>query len=223
MPSVATGATLANRKLLAIGISGDGDTANIGIGQFKHACRRNVPMVYIIENNGCYGLTKGQFSATADLHAQLRRKTARRTSCRRSTSAWRRSSPGATFVARSFAGDKKQLRPAAQGGAAAPAARPCSTSSARASRSTTSTSSTKSWDWAKAHEEPLHEIGFVAHATRRSRSSTSRATTTHVPAARRLDRSTCAAGHDELRSDRPGRGAAAPAREPANARSSSPA
>ncbi|HWC88811.1 MAG TPA: thiamine pyrophosphate-dependent enzyme, partial [Pirellulales bacterium] len=62
MPSVATGALLANQKLVCIGISGDGDTAKIGIGQFKHACRRNVPMLYIVEDNGCYGLTKGQFS-----------------------------------------------------------------------------------------------------------------------------------------------------------------
>src|SRR6478752_5386472 len=75
MPSVATGALLANHKLTCIGISGDGDTANIGLGQFKHACRRNVPMAYIVEDNGCYGLTKGQFSATADLKATLRRPT----------------------------------------------------------------------------------------------------------------------------------------------------
>src|SRR5579859_1593237 len=71
MPSVATGAMLANRQLLAIGISGDGDSANIGMGQFKHVCRRNLPLLYVIENNGCYGLTKGQFSATADLRAKL--------------------------------------------------------------------------------------------------------------------------------------------------------
>src|SRR5947209_2845773 len=67
MPSVATGAAVANHSLLSIGISGDGDTANIGLGQFKHACRRNLPLIYVIENNGCYGLTKGPFAATADL------------------------------------------------------------------------------------------------------------------------------------------------------------
>ncbi len=95
MPSVATGAVMANRKLLCIGISGDGDTANIGMGQFKHVCRRNLPIVYIIEDNGCYGLTKGQFSATADLHAHLRAPDRRgRTTSRRSTSASRRSSAG---------------------------------------------------------------------------------------------------------------------------------
>src|SRR5690349_1085305 len=67
MPSVTTGAVLANRDLLAVGVSGDGDTGSIGLGQFKHMVRRNVPIVYIIENNGVYGLTKGQFSATADI------------------------------------------------------------------------------------------------------------------------------------------------------------
>ena len=72
MPSVATGALLANRKLIAIGVSGDGDTGAIGIGQFVHLMRRNVPIVYIIEDNGCYGLTKGQFSPTADLGSTLK-------------------------------------------------------------------------------------------------------------------------------------------------------
>ena len=72
MPSVATGALVANRSLTAIGISGDGDTASIGIGQFKHLLRRNAPMVYIVENNGVYGLTKGQFSATADIGQVLK-------------------------------------------------------------------------------------------------------------------------------------------------------
>src|SRR3990170_2083699 len=72
MPSVATGAMIANRDLIGIGVSGDGDTGSIGIGQFKHAVRRNVPMVYIIENNGVYGLTKGQFSATADMGQELK-------------------------------------------------------------------------------------------------------------------------------------------------------
>src|ERR687887_1307397 len=72
MPSVATGAMLANRAMLAIGVSGDGDTGSIGLGQFKHLVRRNVPMVYIIENNGVYGLTKGQFSATSDAGQTLK-------------------------------------------------------------------------------------------------------------------------------------------------------
>ena len=72
MPSVGTGAMLANRKLIAIGVSGDGDTGAIGIGQFVHMMRRNLPMIYIIEDNGCYGLTKGQFSPTADLGSTLK-------------------------------------------------------------------------------------------------------------------------------------------------------
>lgn len=109
MPSVATGANLANRDLIYIGVSGDGDTASIGMGQFVHAVRRNLNMMYVVENNGCYGLTKGQDSATADIG-----------------SASKKGEPnpfepidlasialqlGATFVARSFSGDKEQLIP----------------------------------------------------------------------------------------------------------------
>ncbi len=139
MPSVATGALLANHRLTAIGISGDGDTANIGLGQFKHACRRNLPLVYIVENNGCYGLTKGQFSATADLNARLRRPTGEPNPVAPFDLCLEAITGGATFVARSFAGDKKQLVPLLQA-ALCTRARPCSTSSAPASRSTTSTS-----------------------------------------------------------------------------------
>src|SRR4029079_7407328 len=72
MPSVATGAALANYKLVSIGVSGDGDTASIGLGPFMHLVRRNIPMIYIVENNGVYGLTKGQFSATADEGSKLK-------------------------------------------------------------------------------------------------------------------------------------------------------
>src|SRR5260370_33620526 len=72
MPCVATGAMLANRNLIALGVSGDGDTASIGIGQFVHLMRRNLPIIYAIEDNGVYGLTKGQFSATADLGSKLK-------------------------------------------------------------------------------------------------------------------------------------------------------
>ena len=111
MPSVATGALVANPKLLCIGISGDGDTANIGMGQFKHVCRRNVPIVYIIENNGCYGLTKGQFSATADLNQHLRRPTGEANDVPPFDLCTEAIVGGATFVARSFAGDKKQMVP----------------------------------------------------------------------------------------------------------------
>ena len=131
------------------------------MGQFKHVCRRNLPMVYIIENNGCYGLTKGQFSATADLQrAPPPRRPARRTPSRRSTSASRRSSAAPSFVARSFAGDKKQLVPLLKaalkhkGTAVLDIISPCVTFN-------DFDGSTKSWDWAKEHEEPLHEVGFV--------------------------------------------------------------
>ena len=109
MPSVLTGANLANRDLIYLGVSGDGDSASIGFGQFAHSIRRGVNMVYIVENNGVYGLTKGQFSATADNGAKSKR------------GAVNRSEPidlvgmalqlGATFVARSFSGDKAQLVP----------------------------------------------------------------------------------------------------------------
>src|SRR5688572_33362826 len=107
MPSVATGAMVVNRSLHAIGISGDGDTASIGIGQFKHAMRRNVPMVYIVENNGVYGLTKGQFSATADMGQQL--KYAGLNDMHPLDLCLEALAANATFIARSFAGDAKQV------------------------------------------------------------------------------------------------------------------
>src|SRR5579875_432344 len=112
MPSIATGALLANRSLIGLGVTGDGDTASIGIGQFMHLLRRNVPMIYIIENNGVYGLTKGQFSATADLGSTLKNGTVNEFSmidvCGLAIEL------GATFVARSFSGDGKQLVPLIQ-------------------------------------------------------------------------------------------------------------
>ena len=107
MPSVATGAMLANRTMLGIGVTGDGDTASIGIGQFMHLLRRNLPLIYIIEDNGVYGLTKGQFSATADLGSKLKTGVINDLppfDCCALALQW-----GATFVARSFSGDKKQL------------------------------------------------------------------------------------------------------------------
>ena len=118
MPSVGTGAMLANKKLIAIGISGDGDTGAIGIGQFVHLMRRNLPIIYIIEDNGCYGLTKGQFSPTADLGSKL--KTGVVNDLPPIDTCALAIELGATFVARSFSGDKKQLLVAAQGGARAP-------------------------------------------------------------------------------------------------------
>ena len=112
MPSAATGAKLANRELLVMGISGDGDTASIGMGQYTHMIRRNVDAVYIVENNGVYGLTKGQFSATADLGSTLKGGTPNEYAmidiCGLAIEL------GATFVARSFSGDGKQLVPLLQ-------------------------------------------------------------------------------------------------------------
>ena len=112
MPSAATGAKLANRDLLVLGISGDGDTASIGLGQYAHMIRRNVHAVYIVENNGVYGLTKGQFSATADIGSTLKNGSPNEYStidvCGLAIEL------GATFVARSFSGDGKQLVPLLQ-------------------------------------------------------------------------------------------------------------
>src|SRR6266496_3173549 len=109
MPSVLTGANLANRDLIYLGVSGDGDSASIGLGQFAHALRRGVNMVYIVENNGVYGLTKGQFSATADRGSKSKRGvTNTDTSIDLVALALLL---GATFVARSFSGDKEQMVP----------------------------------------------------------------------------------------------------------------
>ncbi len=107
MPSVATGAVLANRHLIALGVSGDGDTVSIGAGQFVHLMRRNLPIIYIIEDNGVYGLTKGQFSATADVGSKL--KTGVINDLPPVDTCAMAVTLGATFVGRSFSGDKKQL------------------------------------------------------------------------------------------------------------------
>ncbi len=109
MPSVATGASLANRDLTYIGVSGDGDTASIGMGQFVHLIRRNVNMTYIVANNGCYGLTKGQDSATADLGSVSKLGAANPFEAIDLASL--ALLQGASFVARSFSGDKDQLEP----------------------------------------------------------------------------------------------------------------
>ncbi len=113
MPSVSTGAILANHQMTMLGVSGDGDTASIGMGQFVHLLRRNLPMIYIIENNGVYGLTKGQFSATADLGSKL--KTGVINDLPAIDTCALAIQLGATFVGRSFSGDKKQLARHAQG------------------------------------------------------------------------------------------------------------
>ncbi len=158
MPSIATGAMLGNRQLLAIGVSGDGDTASIGIGQFVHLMRRNLPIIYIIENNGVYGLTKGQFSATADLGSKL--KTGVSNDLPPIDCCSLAIELGATFVARSFSGDKKQLlallkaATAHRGTVMLDVISPCVAFNDHEG-------STKSYSYMKEHEEPLHEVGFV--------------------------------------------------------------
>ncbi len=159
MASVATGAVVANQTLKAIGVSGDGDTVSIGIGQFKHIVRRNVPMVYIVENNGVYGLTKGQFSATADMGQRLKYAGVNELPpldvCIEALAA------GATFVARSFAGDPRQVEAllkaafAHRGIAVIDIISPCVTFNNH-------DESTKSYSWGKSKETPLNElISFV--------------------------------------------------------------
>jgi 2-oxoglutarate ferredoxin oxidoreductase subunit beta len=160
MPAVATGALLANRNLLALGVSGDGDTASIGLGQFMHLMRRNLPMIYIIEDNGVYGLTKGQFSATADLGSKL--KTGVINDLPPIDTCGLAIELGATFVARSFSGDKKQLHAmlkaalAHNGTAMLDVISPCVTFNDH-------DGSTKSYKYVKDHEEPLHELSFVPY------------------------------------------------------------
>jgi len=158
MPSVATGAILANRGMMALGVSGDGDTASIGIGQFVHLMRRNLPLIYIIEDNGVYGLTKGQFSATADLGSRLKTGVVNELppidTCELAISL------GATFVGRSFSGDKRQLHAmlkaaiAHNGTVLLDVISPCVTFNDHEG-------STKSYKYMLDHEEPLQEINFI--------------------------------------------------------------
>src|SRR5689334_8614128 len=116
MPSIAMGANAANRELSFIGVSGDGDTLSIGLGQMCHAIRRNLNMLYVIENNGVYGLTKGQFSASADIGSKSKKGEANRQSP--IDPVMLALTLGATFVARSFSGDKAQLVPLLRAGLA---------------------------------------------------------------------------------------------------------
>ncbi len=158
MPSVATGVALANRKLMVMGVTGDGDTASIGIGQFVHLMRRNLPIIYIIEDNGVYGLTKGQFSATADLGSKL--KTGVINDLPPIDTCALAIQLGATFVARSFSGDKRQLLTllkaavAHRGTVMIDVISPCVTFNDHEG-------STKSYKYSKDHEEPVQEVGFV--------------------------------------------------------------
>lgn len=158
MPSVATGANMANRDLIYLGVSGDGDTASIGMGQFVHAIRRNLNMLYIVMNNGCYGLTKGQDSATADQGSVS--KSGSVNPFEGIDLPGMALELGATFVARSFSGDKTQLVPlikaalSHKGFALIDVMSPCVTFNNNAG-------STKSYDYVRDHIEALAEIGFV--------------------------------------------------------------
>src|SRR5208337_5490883 len=158
MPAIATGAILANRTLMGLGVAGDGDTASIGLGQFMHLIRRNMPFIYIIENNGVYGLTKGQFSATADLGSKLKTGVANDLppfDCCALALKW-----GATFVARSFSGDKRQLTAilktaiAHKGLSLIDVVSPCVTFNDHVG-------STESYSYVKEHDQVLQELDFV--------------------------------------------------------------
>ena len=158
MPSLATGAMLANREMLAIGVSGDGDSGSIGIGQFKHMVRRNVPVVYVVEDNGVYGLTKGQFSATADEGQELKYAGLNELPpidlCLEALIA------DCGFVARSFAGDPRQVEAllkaaiSHRGTAVLDIISPCVSFNDHEE-------STKSYAWGKSHEEIISEFNFI--------------------------------------------------------------
>ena len=159
MPSVSTGAHLANHTNMLLGVSGDGDTASIGMGQFVHLMRRNLPMIYIIEDNGVYGLTKGQFSATADIGSKL--KTGVINDLPAIDTCALAIQLGATFVGRSFSGDKKQLLSmlkaaiAHKGTVMLDVISPCVTFNDHEG-------STKSYKFMQEYDEPINEIGFIA-------------------------------------------------------------
>jgi 2-oxoglutarate ferredoxin oxidoreductase subunit beta len=162
MPSVATGAAVANRSMVNIAVSGDGDTASIGMGQFVHIVRRNIPLLYIIENNGVYGLTKGQFSATSDLGSVLKKGEVNSLTpidlCVLALEL------GCDYVARSFSGDAKQMVPILKGGLShkgtsiVDVVSPCITFNNHEG-------STKSYKFVKDHDEILQEVGFVPQYT----------------------------------------------------------
>jgi 2-oxoglutarate ferredoxin oxidoreductase subunit beta len=157
MPSVLTGANLANRDLIYLGVSGDGDSASIGLGQFAHVMRRGVNMTYILENNGVYGLTKGQFSATADKGSKAKRGAVNADAPVDTVSL--ALIMGATFVARSFSGDKRQLIPLVKAAIAHPGAAfidvisPCVAFNNHPG-------STKSYDYVREHNESVNRLDF---------------------------------------------------------------
>ncbi len=158
MPSVLTGANLANRDLIYLGVSGDGDSASIGLGQFAHAMRRGVNMVYIVENNGVYGLTKGQFSATADKGSKAKRGAVNNEEA--IDMGMLALQLGASFVARSFSGDKEQLVPLIRaalvhrGAAFIDVISPCVAFNDHAG-------STKSYDFVREHNDAVNRLDFM--------------------------------------------------------------
>src|SRR5205807_3905370 len=158
MPSVLTGANLANRDLIYLGVSGDGDSASIGLGQFAHCMRRGVNMVYIVENNGVYGLTKGQFSATADRRSKSKRGVTNTDNAIDMVGIALQL--GASFVARSFSGDKKQLVPIIKaaiehkGAAFIDVLSPCVAFNNHLG-------STKSFDYVRMHNEAVNRLDFI--------------------------------------------------------------
>jgi len=162
MPSVLTGAYLANRDLIYMGVSGDGDSASIGLGQFAHVMRRGVNMVYIVMNNGVYGLTKGQFSATADKGSVAKKGAVNNDSGIDLASL--AILMGATFVARSFSGDKQQLVPLIKAAISHPGAAildvisPCVAFNNHKG-------STKSYDYVREHNEALNRLDVITGAT----------------------------------------------------------
>ncbi len=160
MPSVLTGANLANRELLYLGVSGDGDSASIGLGQFAHAVRRGVNMTYIVENNGVYGLTKGQFSATADQGSKSKKGVVNTDTAIDLVAMALQL--GASYVARSFSGDKEQLVPlikgalSHRGAALIDVISPCVAFNNHAG-------STKSYDYVREHNEAVNRVDFMPH------------------------------------------------------------
>ncbi len=158
MPSVLTGANLANKDMLYLGISGDGDSASIGLGQFAHALRRGVNMTYVVENNGVYGLTKGQFSATADKGSASKRGIVNESNHVDLVALALQL--GSTFVARSFSGDKKQLIPilkaaiAHRGAALIDVISPCVAFNNHSG-------STKSYDFVREHNVAVNKLDFI--------------------------------------------------------------
>ena len=159
MPSVLTGAALANRDLIYLGVSGDGDSASIGLGQFAHSLRRGVNMVYIVENNGVYGLTKGQFSATADRGSKSKKGAINRDES--IDLAMLALTLGATYVARGFSGDKAQLVPLIKaavehrGAALIDIVSPCVAFNNHVG-------STKSYDYVREHNDAVNRLDFIS-------------------------------------------------------------